>query len=191
VKFIPYTRNALSFGSSKLRARISASRRIATHSSQISFYFRHGRGGKAASKFTELGDGRKYRALLAKPGRYTARIPILDEPTNHFDVEGIDALAKAMNESEGRMSWSRMACTGGYFRWRWRFGFSDLNAIVMHRGDAIDWGSIAAPTVTGVIKDCDKYFIVLFELGWVLANSQGSSLLSKSRDPFFQVALST
>jgi hypothetical protein len=35
----------------------------------------------------------------------------------------------------------------------------------MHRGDAIDWGSIAAPTVTGVIKDCDKYFIVLFELG--------------------------
>ena len=63
----------------------------------------HGRGGKAASKFKELGDGRKSRALLAKPGRYTARIPFLDEPTNHFDVEGIDALAKAMNESEGRM----------------------------------------------------------------------------------------
>lgn len=108
MKFIPSTRNAVSFGSSKLRGALHTSANFGVaancHPFFANIFVRSAcRGGKAASKFTELGDGRKSRALFAKPGRYTARIPILDESANHFDVEGIDALAKAMNESEGRI----------------------------------------------------------------------------------------
>lgn len=93
MKFIPSTRNAVSFGSSKLRGALHTSANFGVaancHPFFANIFVRSAcRGGKAASKFTELGDGRKSRALFAKPGRYTARIPILDEPSNHFDVGG-------------------------------------------------------------------------------------------------------
>ena len=99
--FILSTRNALFLGSYKLCGAVHE-RQFWANCHPFFADVRHVEE-EAASKLAELRHGRKSRALFAKPGRYTACIPILDELTNRLDVEGIDALTKAVNESEGRM----------------------------------------------------------------------------------------
>lgn len=48
-----------------------------------------------------LSDGLKSRLVFAMISVRNPHILLLDEPTNHLDIEGIDALAQAINEFEG------------------------------------------------------------------------------------------
>jgi ATP-binding cassette, subfamily F, member 2 len=58
-------------------------------------------GSMQVQRMGDLSDGQKSRVVLAKLGKDVPHILLMDEPTNHLDMEGIDALAKAINEFEG------------------------------------------------------------------------------------------
>eukprot|EP00123_Amoebidium_parasiticum_P001713 comp12876_c1_seq1/m.8057 comp12876_c1_seq1/g.8057 ORF comp12876_c1_seq1/g.8057 comp12876_c1_seq1/m.8057 type:complete len:584 (-) comp12876_c1_seq1:185-1936(-) len=55
------------------------------------------------TKIGMLSDGEKTRIIFCWLAQKTPHLLLFDEPTNHLDMEGIDGLAKAINEFEGGM----------------------------------------------------------------------------------------
>ena len=58
-------------------------------------------GDEALKKVTNLSGGESARLLFAKIMLEKGNILILDEPTNHMDLEGVSALANALKNFEG------------------------------------------------------------------------------------------
>ena len=56
---------------------------------------------QALTKVTQLSGGEKARLLLALMSRQSPNILLLDEPSNHLDIESRQALVEAINEFEG------------------------------------------------------------------------------------------
>ena len=56
---------------------------------------------QALTKVTQLSGGEKARLLLALMSRQAPNILLLDEPSNHLDIESRQALVEAINEFEG------------------------------------------------------------------------------------------
>jgi ATP-binding cassette subfamily F protein 2 len=95
-------------------------------------------GTMQVQRMGDLSDGQKSRVVLAKLGRDVPHILLMDEPTNHLDMEGIDALAKAINEFEGGLVLVShdMRLISQVAREIW---ICDHKTIEKHRGDILSF----------------------------------------------------
>ena len=63
-------------------------------------------GEEALKKVRVLSGGEKVRCMLSKLMLSGANVLILDDPTNHLDIESITSLNKGMKEFKGAMLFS-------------------------------------------------------------------------------------